>query len=222
MKNDDSMVLDSIFFSVPALKILSGAYLELHQGTITALIGLNGSGKSTLLKIAAGQVKADSGITLIKGERIHSKSLKERFRWIGYLPQESMLPGDMKVSRVLDRFPSTKAMISDSNIGRSSSQKVKQLSGGERRLLEISILFSLDRDFFLLDEPFSGVEPKIVDLIIDSIRNERDKGKGILLTDHMHRHVTEIADNGYLLHNRQCYELGNDVSKELKSMGYLR
>lgn len=222
MKNDDSMVLDSIFFSVPALKILSGAYLELHQGTITALIGLNGSGKSTLLKIAAGQIKADSGITLIKGERIHSKSLNKRYRWIGYLPQESMLPGDMKVSRVLDRFPSTQAMLSDSNIGRSSSQKVKQLSGGERRLLEISILFCLDRDFFLLDEPFSGVEPKIVDLIIDRIREERNKGKGILLTDHMHRYVTDIADNGYLIHNRQCYELGTYVSKELKSMGYLR
>ena len=222
MKKDESMVLDSIFFSVPALKILSGVYLELHQSTITALIGRNGSGKSTLLKIAAGQIKANSGITMIKGERIHSKSIKERFHWVGYLPQESMLPGDIKVSRVLDRFSSVESMISESKIGSLSNQKVKQLSGGERRLLEISILFSLDRAFFLLDEPFSGVEPKLVDLIIARIRDERDKGKGILLTDHMHRYVTEVADNGYLLHNRQCYELGHNISKKLKGMGYLR
>ncbi len=222
MKKDDSMVLDSIFFSVPALKILSGVYLELHHGTITALIGRNGSGKSTLLKIASGQIKANSGITMIEGKRIHSKSLRERFRRIGYLPQDSMLPGDIKVSRVMDRFPSIEAMISESKIGSSSNQKVNQLSGGERRLLEISILFSLDRDFLLLDEPFSGVEPKIVDLIIDSIRGEKDKGKGILLTDHMHRYVSEVADNGYLLHDRQCYHLGDDVAGELKKLGYLR
>lgn len=222
MKELQPLVLDSIFYSVPALKILSGAYLEIHPGKITALIGLNGSGKSTLLKIAAGQIKASSGITKMDGERFFSKSLKKRFQSIGYLPQQSMLPGDVKVTDLIDCFPSENSVRHDSFFKKLMKQKVKTLSGGERRFLEISLLFSLNRHYFLLDEPFSGVEPKIADLIIDRIRDERDKGKGILLTDHMHRYVTEIADNGYLLHNRQCYDLGNDVLKELRNMGYLR
>ena len=222
MKQPQPLVLDSIFYSVPALKILSGAYLEIHPGKISALIGLNGSGKSTLLKIAAGQIKASSGITKINGERFYSKSLKKRFQSIGYLPQESMLPGDVKVTNLTDCFPPENSVRNDSFFKKLMNQKVKTLSGGERRFLEISLLFSLNRDYFLLDEPFSGVEPYIIERIIDRIRTETQRKRGVLLTDHMHRYVSDVADDGYLLHNRQCYKLGNDVAGELKKMGYLR
>jgi len=222
VRQPQPLVLDSIFYSVPALKILSGAYLEIQPGKITALIGLNGSGKSTLLKIAAGQIKASSGITQINGERLYSKSLKKRFQSIGYLPQESMLPGDMKVTDLIDCFPSENSVRNDSFFKKLMNQNVKTLSGGERRILEISLLFSLNRDYFLLDEPFSGVEPYLIEQIIDRIRAEAQKKRGVLLTDHMHRYISDVADDGYLLHNRQCYNLGDNVAGELKRMGYLR
>lgn len=222
MKNHDPLVLDSIFYSVPALTILAGAYLEVYPGKVTALIGRNGTGKSTLLKIAAGQMKASSGITKIKGERIFSKSRTKRFRSIGYLPQQSMLPGDMKVSRLISSFPSAASLKEDSFFKMLLNQNVKELSGGERRFLEISLVISLNRDFILLDEPFSGVEPHIVERITQLILEESGKNSGVLLTDHLHRYGTKIADVGYLLHNRQCYNLGSDVAGELKRIGYLR
>lgn len=145
-----------------------------------------------------------------------------RFRSIGYLPQQSMLPGDVKVSKLIKFFPSAESLAEDSFFEKLMNQTVKELSGGERRFLEISLVMSLDRDFILLDEPFSGVEPHIIDRIIELILKESSKNKGVLLTDHMHRYVTKVADAGYLLHNRQCYNLGSDLAGELKRMGYVR
>ncbi|WP_158607348.1 ATP-binding cassette domain-containing protein [Rhodohalobacter sp. SW132] len=216
------LILDSIFYRVPELKILDGAYLEVQPGKITALIGLNGSGKSTLMKIVSGQLKASSGISIINGERLYSKSLKKRFCSIAYLPQDSMLPRDMKVKRLIRSFPSAGFLMDDPFFKRLLRQKVLELSGGERRYLEVSLLFSLDRDFILLDEPFSGVEPKIVERMLTRIKIEVNKNRGVLLTDHLHRYVTDVADTGYLLHNRQCYRLEGDISSELKKLGYIR
>lgn len=214
--------MDGIFFKVPEFSILKGAYLEAKPGEVTAIIGRNGSGKSTLLKIAAGQIRPDSGITVIDGDRIHRKSLKRRFEKIGYLPQESMLPADIFVKRLIKSLPASYKLADDQLIQKIYHQKVIQLSGGEKRYLEVAILLSLGRKYILMDEPFSGVEPTIVDLIIDKIREEAKNGKGILLTDHMHRYVTEVADQGYLLHNKQCYRLDGNFTEELKKMGYLR
>lgn len=221
MNNTASLILDGIFFSVPELSILEGAYLKAESGEITAIIGRNGSGKSTLLKVAAGQIQASSGITIINGERIHKKSLNKRFRNIGYLPQESMLPVDISVNRLIKHLPSSGKLIEDPLIQKIRKQKISKLSGGEKRYLEIVLLLNFDRKYILLDEPFTGVEPTIIDLIIDKIKREAKKGKGILLTDHMHRYISVVADKGYLLHNKQCYFLDGDFILELKKLGYL-
>lgn len=214
--------MDSIFFRVPELSILEGAWLKAEAGQVTAIIGRNGSGKSTLLKVAAGQIKATSGITIIDGERFHSKLLNKRFKKIGYLPQDTMLPPDITVKRLIKSLDESKKLTEDPLIRKIYNQKTIQLSGGEKRYLETAMLFHLDRKYILLDEPFTGVEPTIIDLLIDRIRKEAYNGKGILLTDHMHRYISMIADKGYLIHNRQCYDLGGDFSQELKSMGYHR
>lgn len=221
MKHSPSLILDGIFFKVPELRILEGAYLKAEAGQITAIIGRNGSGKSTLLKIAAGQIRATSGITIIDGERIHKKSLRKRFQKIGYLPQKSMLPVDLSVKKLIRYLPSPGRLSADPLIQRIYNQKVIQLSGGQKRYLEVAILFNFDRKFILLDEPFTGVEPSIIDLILDKIREEAINGKGILLTDHMHRYISIIADKGYLIHNKQCYDLGRDFTRELQKIGYL-
>jgi len=222
LKPSSALILDGIFFKVPGLSILAGAYLEAEPGKITAITGRNGSGKSTLLKVAAGQILPSSGITIIDGERIHNKSLKKRFQKIGYLPQDSMLPADISVKRLIKSLPESGKLADNPLIQKIYNQKVIQLSGGEKRYLEIAILFSFNRKYILLDEPFTGVEPTIIDLIIDRIRNEASAGKGILLTDHMHRYISEVADKGYLLHNKQCYNLDGNFTEKLKNMGYLR
>ncbi|MEX0662929.1 MAG: ATP-binding cassette domain-containing protein [Balneolaceae bacterium] len=222
MKQTTSLILDSIFFEVPDLKILSGAYLQLLPGEITAIIGRNGAGKSTLLKIAAGQQSAISGITIVDGIRIYKKSPKQRFKKIGYLPQESMLPPDITVHRLIKSFPSASYLFDESFLKTHSSKKVGELSGGEKRLLEVLLLLSLDRKYILLDEPFTGVEPYIINQMVQILVEEAKKGKGILLTDHLHRYVSQVATKGYLLHNQQCYKLEGDIASELKKMGYIK
>lgn len=222
MNHSSALILDSIFFRVPELSILEGAWLKAEAGQVTAIIGRNGSGKSTLLKVAAGQIKATAGITIIDGERIHSKSLNRRFAKIGYLPQDTMLPPDITVKRLIKSLGESKKLTEDPLIQKIYNQKAIQLSGGEKRYLETAILFHLDRKYILLDEPFTGVEPTIIDLLIYRIRKEAHNGKGILLTDHMNRYISMAADKGYLIHNRQCYDLGKDFTQELKRMGYHR
>lgn len=221
MNSDSSLILDSIFFRVPQLSILEGVYLKVLPGRICALFGRNGAGKSTLLKIATGQLLADSGITIINGQRIHNRALGTRFSKIGYLPQESMLPDDISVRRVLKSVPARDTLIEDPLINRMISQKVLELSGGERRYLETSLLFCLDRDYFLLDEPFTGVEPNIIEKLIDRIKKEAGKGRGILLTDHYHRFVLQVADEAYLMQQKQCYKLEGNFRSQLQEMGYL-
>lgn len=222
MRHSSALILDGIYFKVPELSILEGAYLKAESGQITAIIGRNGSGKSTLLKVAAGQIRATAGITVIDGERIHNKSLKKRYQHIGYLPQDSMLPVDISVKRLIKTLPASEKLAEDPLIQRVYNQKIIKLSGGEKKYLEIAILFNFDRKYMLLDEPFTGVEPAIIDLIIDRIREEAKIGKGIILTDHMHRYIEVVADKGYLLHNKQCYDLDGNFTQELKKMGYLK
>lgn len=222
MRNSSALILDSIFFRVPELNILEGAYLKANVGQVTAIVGRNGSGKSTLLKVAAGQIKATGGITIIDGERLHNKSLYSRYHKIGYLPQDTMLPPDITVKRLVKSMPESHKLTEDPLIQKIFHQKTIQLSGGEKRYLEMAILFHFDRKFIILDEPFTGVEPSIIDLLIDKIRKEANSGKGVLLTDHMHRYISMVADKGYLIHNKQCYDLGRDFTQELKKMGYHR
>lgn len=169
MRHSSALILDGIYFKVPELSILEGAYLKAESGQITAIIGRNGSGKSTLLKVAAGQIRATAGITVIDGERIHNKSLKKRYQHIGYLPQDSMLPVDISVKRLIKTLPASEKLAEDPLIQRVYNQKIIKLSGGEKKYLEIAILFNFDRKYMLLDEPFTGVEPAIIDLIIDRI-----------------------------------------------------
>lgn len=221
MNKTEALILDSIFFEVPAFSILKGAWLKIIPGRVTSVTGRNGAGKSTLLKIAAGQIQATGGVTILDGLRIHKKAVKKRFKKIGYLPQTSMLPPEISVNRLIKSLPSSEKLLDDPFISKIWHQKIRELSGGEKRYLEIRLIFHLERKYILLDEPFTGVEPYICELIIEMIKQEAERGKGILLTDHLHRYILQAADEGYLLHHKQCYYLGEDISRELKSLGYL-
>ncbi|MCH8962990.1 MAG: ATP-binding cassette domain-containing protein [Bacteroidetes bacterium] len=89
---DQALVLDTIFYEAPALRILQGAYLKVEPGQICGLFGRNGSGKTTLLKVAAGQIRPASGLVIIDGERFAAPQRRRRFAKLAYLPQTPMLP----------------------------------------------------------------------------------------------------------------------------------
>ena len=223
MDDDSALILDGVFYRVPSLDILKGVHLKARAGAITGLFGRNGSGKTTLLKVAAGQIQPNSGLTIIDGERLHKQSKWTRYAKLAYLPQESMLPPDVTGRTLVRSAGLSPAQVPD-RFSSSLNQPVRTFSGGERRLLEVAIVLGLDRDYVLLDEPFTGGEPILIDAIGRRIEQAAAEGTGVLLTDHYHQHVTPLAETAYVLWQKQCYPLDGDASihDQLVQMGYLR
>ena len=217
-----ALVLDGVFYRVPSLDILKGVYLKVEAGTVCGLFGRNGSGKTTLLKVAAGQICPSSGLTIIDGERLHKPSKWRRFSKIAYLPQETMLPPDVKVRTVLRSVGMRMSDVRE-RLASLYDQEVRELSEGEKRLVEVEIVLNLDRDYILLDEPFTGVEPLLVDEMCTQIQKAAECGKGILVTDHYHQYVAPISETAYLMWQKQSYRLQVEYSIEnkLEEIGYL-
>ena len=199
------LILDSMFFYYPDLMVLKGVYLEVEKGKITCLIGRNGSGKSTLFQIAAGQLQTNNGLTFINGDRFHKPSKKERFEHIAYLPQISFLPKSLKVRNLID----TDRFQHDEIIRRIFDNRIRKLSTGERRYVEILFVLSLNRDYVLLDEPFTGLSPIIIEKINQHIRNFKEQGTGILISDHYMRYVLDVGEVFYLLENGEVKTLSH-------------
>jgi ABC-type lipopolysaccharide export system ATPase subunit len=133
-----------------------------------------------------------------------------------------MLPRDLRVRQLLRAVPSQDELVEDQLIARIRNQYVDELSGGERRYLEIRLVLALDRAYALLDEPFTGVEPKLIDRISDLIVATARKGRGVLVTDHYHHYTVPIADDAYLMLDKQCRRLdGGDIKHQLVRMGYI-
>ncbi len=212
------MIFDSIFYTISNRRILNGIFLKVEPGKICGIFGRNGSGKSTLMKIGAGMISPASGITFIDGQAFISKSRIKRFENIAYLCQDTVLPEVLTARKFIESNPVNKNCDYIYNNFNSEllDQNIGELSGGELRFLELLLILSLDRLYILLDEPFTGVEPKTIDKMIDLITQERDKGKGILITDHYHRYISQIADLAYLLKNSECYFLGDNSSLKFK------
>ncbi|WP_263784507.1 ATP-binding cassette domain-containing protein [Salinibacter grassmerensis] len=223
MDTDAALVLDGVFYRVPGLSILQGVHLKASAGAVTGLFGRNGSGKTTLLKVAAGQIQPNSGLTIIDGTRLHKPSKRQRFAKIAYLPQASMLPADASVQALARSAGLSPDQVPD-RLASSLNQKVRTLSGGERRLLEVAIVLGLERDYVLLDEPFTGVEPLLIDAIGRRIEQAAAQGTGVLLTDHYHQHVMPLADDAYVLRQKQCAPLNGDAAlhDQLVEMGYFQ
>lgn len=208
--------IDSVECSFGVRRILSGVYLSVETGCVTALLGRNGSGKSCLMKILSGSLRADFRSMRIDG-KWHERFTCEQVR---YLPQHSFIPGRLTLHRVLRDFAVQRDELLDRFplFARLGDAKISTLSGGERRLLECCLILQSPAQFILLDEPFSQIAPLHVEILKTMILEEKQR-KGILLTDHLYRHVTDIADRLYVLANGQSYLLSDE--RELIRFGYL-
>jgi len=216
------MTFDSIIFSYGSKKILNGVYLKIPKGAIVGLYGINGSGKSTLLKIGCGHLKQNDGNVFINNKSQYEKMLISRFEKIAYLSQNTFLPSDLTINEIVTKNNfNKKTFKTDQLIGKLYSNRINSLSGGELRYLEIMLLLELNRDYYLLDEPFSGIEPIMIEKIIELIIEAKEHNKGILITDHFYRYVKEINDISYVLKNGSCYKINKDnIDVELFNFGY--
>lgn len=191
--------VDSIRKSFGDKQVLTDIALKCQPGDIIGLLGRNGSGKSTLLKIIFGTLYTDN-----KFIRINDKILDQPFKTkniIVYLSQDNFLPRNITVKQVIKICSGNldyKELLEDEVLSKVSETKIRNLSGGESRYLEVRLLLTLDSRFVLLDEPFNGISPLHIEKVKKMIL-EKSAEKGIILTDHDYRNVLDVANKFYLL-----------------------
>lgn len=213
------LIIDSINKSYNNKHILQDIYLRINTGEIIGLLGRNGSGKSTLLKIIFGTLEAESKYLKVD-EKVYENIYKKK-NIMKYLPQNDFLPRQLKVKNIIHIYfgkNEAENIINDKIIEKINNTKIRNLSGGELRYLEIKLLINLESEYLLLDEPFNGVSPILIEeikkMIIDNSSN-----RGIILTDHDYRNVLSIAKRIYLLKNGCIKEL--EHKEELMYYGYI-
>jgi len=211
--------IDNIELYFAEKQILNGVYLKAETGKITGILGANGSGKSSLLNIFFGSLEPRHKLI-----RIDKKPyLKPLFKYgmVTYLPQQNFIPPKMKLEicfqlvkvdlkDFLKIFPEFRVV---------KNNKMRELSGGQRRVIEIYICLNSKAKLILLDEPFSHLSPLYIEKIKNLIQ-ELKKEKAIILTDHMYRHILDTSDELYLLKNGSTKLIGK--TSELEDYNYLK
>jgi lipopolysaccharide export system ATP-binding protein len=186
--------------------------LSIKQGEVVGLLGPNGAGKTTTFYMLLGIIKPNGGEVSLDGSPVTGLPLHERARMgMTYLPQESSVFKKLSVREnldvILEHTPMPKSertkraddLLKELGIERLADQKAMHLSGGERRRLEIARALIVQPKFMLLDEPFAGIDPLAVDDIQVIVRGLKEKGIGVLISDHNVRETLNICDRAYLV-----------------------
>lgn len=188
--------------------------LKLHRGEAVGLLGPNGAGKTTSFYMITGLIRPDVGEILLDGEDITKLPMYRRARMgIGYLPQEASIfrgltveQNILSVLEISEPDASLRQQILDELLAEFSITHLRQaegitLSGGERRRVEIARALASRPSFILLDEPLAGIDPIAVEEVRNLVRHLKDRGIGVLITDHNVRETLEIIDRAYIMHD---------------------
>ena len=193
--------------------VVSDFSIEVSTGEVIGLLGPNGAGKTTAFYMIIGLVQSDSGIILLDGKNISDKPMNLRARaGLGYLPQENSIFRKLTVKQnilaVLETIPSLSKkqrlkkchdLLEEFNITHIIDSIGISLSGGERRRVEIARALATDPKFILLDEPFAGVDPISVIDIKKHITHLKERGIGVLITDHNVRETLDVCEKACIL-----------------------
>ncbi len=199
--------------------------LNVNKGEIVGLLGPNGAGKTTTFYMISGMIKPTKGEIFLDENNITNRAMFQRSRsGIGYLAQEASIFGKLTVEDnlrlVLEMTNLSKEvqaervekLLDDLSIQHIRKNKGNNLSGGERRRVEISRTLAIDPDFILLDEPFAGVDPIAVEDIQSIVYSLKERNIGILITDHNVRETLSITDRSYLLFDGKILKSGTSES----------
>ena len=202
--------------------VIKDINIEIKQGEVVGLLGPNGAGKTTSFYMIVGLVKADSGKILLNDNDITKLPMYVRSKMgIGYLPQEASIFRNMTVEDNIysilqiveknkkERVRKLKELIDDFSIGHIRKSMGVSLSGGERRRVEIARALASNPSFILLDEPFAGIDPIAVNDIMHIITQLKNKGIGVLITDHNVRETLAIVDRAYIVYDGKILVSGN-------------
>ena len=207
-------------------EVVNDVSFTVSSGEIVGLLGPNGAGKTTCFYIACGLVRSNKGEVFLNHKSIgHMPMHKRANLGLGYLPQEPSifrkLSAEDNIMAVLEinkslptkqRKHRLEELLSGLNVEHVRHIKGITLSGGERRRVEIARALAMDPKFLLLDEPFSGIDPISVGEIQEIIYQLRDKGIGVLITDHNYREMLDTCNRSYVLHSGKIIAQGGKES----------
>jgi len=208
-------------------QIVKDVSMSIKSGQIVGLLGPNGAGKTTCFYMIVGLVKQDKGSMSIDDQDITKLPMHGRARaGIGYLPQEASIFRKLSVhDNILgiletrkdlnraERLEQTVKLLDEFHINHIRDNLGMSLSGGERRRVEIARAVATEPDFILLDEPFAGVDPISVSDIKQIVRHLKDKGIGVLITDHNVRETLDICETAYIVGNG--YIIASGTAEEI-------
>ncbi|KAA1192784.1 LPS export ABC transporter ATP-binding protein [Pseudohalioglobus sediminis] len=204
-------------------EVVQDVSLQIESGQVVGLLGPNGAGKTTCFYMITGIIQADRGVIELNGEDITPLSMHERARrGIGYLPQEASIFRKLSVGdnilAVLETRPDLNRkqrlqqrdqLLQEFNVQHLRDSLGQSLSGGERRRVEIARALAAEPDFILLDEPFAGVDPISVSDIKQIINHLRERGIGVLITDHNVRDTLDICELAFIVGEGHIIASGN-------------
>ena len=205
--------------------VVRGVSLDVQSGEVVGLLGPNGAGKTTTFYMTVGLTSPDSGRVIFDGEDVTDLPMYARARkGIGYLPQEPSIFRGLTVEQnilaileTLDlnasaRRVRVRELLGELNLTGLAKAPAYTLSGGERRRVEITRALVISPKFMLLDEPFAGIDPIAVSDIQKIIFHLRDRGIGVLITDHNVRETLRITDRAYIVHGGVIFKSGTPAS----------
>lgn len=203
-------------------QVLKSVSVEVHPGEVVGLLGPNGAGKTTTFYCVVGLVRPDRGVVLLGDVDLTQEPMFRRARkGISYLPQEPSVFRGLTVAdnikAILETLPITtearrarlEELLEELSIAHLAGSNASALSGGERRRLEITRALVTQPSFILLDEPFAGIDPIAVIDIQNIIVQLKERGIGVLLTDHNVRETLGICDRAYILNDGTILEEGD-------------
>lgn len=211
--------IDNVELSYSTKVLLKGIYLKAETGNITGILGTNGCGKSSLLKVIFGSLNAHHKLIRINN-RPYLKPLYTYEGLVKYLPQDPFIPTHLKLKTVFKVFEVSwdNFVANFSNHAEYKNYNVNELSGGERRIIEIYLILKSKAEILLLDEPFTHLAPIYIEQFKTLLKAEA-KTKAVIMTDHLYHHIIDLADDLYLIKSGCTQLIKNPL--ELEDQRYL-
>jgi ABC-type multidrug transport system ATPase subunit len=212
------LIVDSVVVRFGEKTVLSGGYITSETGKVTGLLGRNGAGKSCMFRALMGGLRVENVMVSIDEKPVNRQIIGHSIK---YLPQGRLLPENLKLHRAFElyginywgfvsRFP---------KYSRFHDSAIWELSGGEARLAELCLVLLSEAPFYILDEPFSQIDPVNIEAVQQLIR-EKAKDHGIIITDHNYDAISSVADNLFVI--ADGYTTPVHSREDLVRCGYLR
>jgi ABC-type multidrug transport system ATPase subunit len=212
------LIVDSVVVRFGDKTVLSGGYITSETGMVTGLLGRNGAGKSCMFRALMGGLRVENVMVSMDEKPVDRQVIG---RFIKYLPQGRLLPESISLHRAFElygvnywsfvnRFP---------KYSRFYDSHIWELSGGEARLVELYLVLLSEAPFYILDEPFSQIDPVSIEAVQELIR-ERSKDHGIIVTDHNYEAISSVADNLFVIADGYTNQVHS--REDLVRHGYLR